>query len=267
MSSLPEKLLTPEDEELELKKVRLAALKVQLADRELEVASFLADLRHFETHYLQTVGRHYAILDELNAKIAEARARRNPDSRDARDRAQHARTKAQESARSVGEENSDSPSRGGDPFFAKPIRSERLSELYRQAAKLLHPDLTLDAEERKKRHRLMADLNDAYASADEERIRAIVREWQASPENVHGDGPGAELVRVIRMIAQVEARLKNISAEWNQHRQGELFKLKLAVEEARANGRDQLKELCERLDKDIAQAQEELSRDNNKGTL
>jgi hypothetical protein len=72
----------------------LAGLEGQLADRELELASFLADLVHFEKRYLRTVGRRYAILDELKAKIAEARARRNPDKQDARDEARQARADA-----------------------------------------------------------------------------------------------------------------------------------------------------------------------------
>src|SRR5437868_15380107 len=73
----PEKPLTPEEEELGRKKARLTELEAQLADRELELASCLADLNHFEMRYLQTVGRRYALLDELKAKIAEARARQN----------------------------------------------------------------------------------------------------------------------------------------------------------------------------------------------
>ena len=59
-----EKLLTPEEEELERKQASLAQLEVELADRELELASFLAELIHFENRYLQTVGRRYAILDD-----------------------------------------------------------------------------------------------------------------------------------------------------------------------------------------------------------
>ncbi len=152
------------------------------------------------------------------------------------------------------------------PTFAKPRRSESLRDLYRKAAKLLHPDLTLDPEERKIRNRLMAEVNDAYRRGDEERIRAILRDWHASPENVQGDGPGAELVRVIRKIAQVEKRLQAIAVEIDRLRQRELFKLKQAVEEAHANGRDLLKELGEQLDEKIAQTREELKRATTKGT-
>lgn len=52
MPLLPEKMLTPEDEELQRKKASLAELEAQLADRELELASSLADLVHFEKRYL-----------------------------------------------------------------------------------------------------------------------------------------------------------------------------------------------------------------------
>jgi len=68
LSVLLEKLLTPEEEELQRKQALLAGLEAQLADRELELAAFLADLVHFEKRYLQTVGRRYALLDELKAK-------------------------------------------------------------------------------------------------------------------------------------------------------------------------------------------------------
>src|SRR5439155_16413031 len=109
-----------------------------------------------------------------------------------------------ESARALGEEKPGEPSPDDPASESKPNRSESLRNLYRQAAKLLHPDLTLDGEEKKKRHGLMGEINEAYARGDEERIHAILREWHASPDNVPGDGPGTDLVRVIRKIAQVE---------------------------------------------------------------
>src|SRR5260370_11996395 len=94
-------MLTPEEEELARKKTMLAELEAQLADRELELASLLADLVHFEKRYLQTVGRRYAILDELKAKIAEARARQNPQRQDARVQARQATSKPPAAARAA----------------------------------------------------------------------------------------------------------------------------------------------------------------------
>ena len=63
LNALLEPLLAPEEEELGRKKTILTGLETQLADRELELASLLADLIHFEKRYLQTVGRRYATLD------------------------------------------------------------------------------------------------------------------------------------------------------------------------------------------------------------
>jgi len=201
----------------------------------------------------------------LKAKIAEVRARQNPHNQNVRDEARQARSKAQESARATGQEKPEAPS-PDEPSSASPQRSESLRNLYRQAAKLLHPDLTLDGEEKKRRHRLMGEINEAYARGDEERIRAILREWHASPENVQGEGAAAELVRIIRKIAQVEKRLKTIAAEMDQLRQGELFKLKQQVEEAHANGRNLVKELVQRLEADIRHARDELKQATSKRT-
>src|SRR5262249_34957973 len=107
--SLPSET-SPEYEELELKKARLAQLEARLADRELELTAFLADLVHFEKRYMQTVGRRYALLDELKAKIAEARAQQHPHRQDAFDQARQARFQAQESARAALEDMSGPPS-------------------------------------------------------------------------------------------------------------------------------------------------------------
>ena len=149
----------------------------------------------------------------MKADIAEARARQHPNDRAAREQARQARSQAQETAHAAGEERSGVTSADDVASPPKAKRTESLNKLYRQAAKLLHPDLTLDGEEKKKHHHLMAEVNDAYARGDEERIRTILRDWHASPESVRGDGPGAELVRIIRKIAQVEKRLKTIATE------------------------------------------------------
>jgi hypothetical protein len=140
---LSEQHRTLEDEELERKKARLAELEGQLANRELELASLLADLMHFEKSYLHSVGRRYATLDELKAKIAEARVRINPASQDAREDARQARSRARESAQAAGEVNAEAPIPNDAAPAALPNRSATLNRLFREAAWLLHPDRTL----------------------------------------------------------------------------------------------------------------------------
>ena len=167
----------------------------------------------------------------------------------------------------MGEENAGAPAPDDAAAQSKPNRSESLRNLYRQAARLLHPDLTLDGAEKEKRHRLMAEVNEAYARGDEDRIRAILRDWHASPDSVQGEGAGAELVRIIRKIAQVEKRLKAIAAEMEQLRLGDLFKLKQQVEDGPANGRDLLKDLAEQLDWEITKARDEIERSTKEGAV
>ena len=74
---------------------------------------------------------------------------------------------------------------------------------------------------------------------------------ESSPEAVLGDGVGAELVRVIRKIAQIERRLQAIESIIAQLRSSDLYRLKTEVEKAEAEGRDLLNEMVLRLDQQI----------------
>jgi len=75
------------------------------------------------------------------------------------------------------------------------------------------PDFATDDAERVRRQRMMAEANQAYADGNEAKLQAILREWESSPESVKGEGVGAELIRVIRKIAQIEERLHAIEDE------------------------------------------------------
>ena len=169
MSRPTQTSLSPEYEELARQQTRLAELEAQLADRELELASLRADLLHFQTVYLKTLGRRYGVLYELRAKIAEAHARQHVDRQDIRDQATQARALAQESAHAARTGNAEAPPGNPSQPHEKPVQSESLRKLYRQAAKLLHPDLTLDPDEKQQRHRLMGEINAAYEKIRGER--------------------------------------------------------------------------------------------------
>jgi hypothetical protein len=252
MPSQPARILTPEEEELERKRAQLAALEQELSERELDRATLQAELAIVEKSYLDVVGRKYAELDQLEAKIAEALAGQNPLDQAAQKRAEDARVQAEESTRTVEDREEQTRRQKGN-------QSASLRECYRQAAKLLHPDLTLDPKQKEIRQRLMAEVNRAYAEGDEERIRRILSEWRASPDSVEGEGFGVELVRVIRKIAQIQARLRAIATEMDQLRVGELCQLKSKLEEAHAQGLDLLTDLALRLDQRIGEARERLN--------
>ena len=244
--------LTPEEQELKRKRAELTALEAELAQRELELTTLQAELRAFEIRYLRVVGSCYAELDKIEAEIAETLARLHPEDHTAQEHAAQTRKQARESAEDAGIAEA---STARDSFQP----SESLKKLYRGVARRLHPDLATNEADRTRRHRFMAEANNAYGEGDEARLQAILHEWESSPEWVEGEGVGAELVRIIRKIAQVGERLHTIQAEMARLQASELFQLKKKVEEAEAKGQDLLAAMAEHVQADIAQARTRLS--------
>ena len=249
---------SPEEQELRRKQAELENLLSALAESELELATLRSELITFERRYLEVAGSRYAELDALEARIAEAVARSRPADSAARQNAETARARAQESAEALG----DAGREPSAPGFAP---TEELKALYRQAAKELHPDLTTDEEERERRQKAMAELNRAYEECDEERIRQILGQWRSSPDNIRGDDTAAQLVRAIREIAQVHTRLAAIKAEIEELANGELSRLMKQVEEAAAGARDLLAEIAGQVDARIEQALAKLRTISNSG--
>lgn len=239
---------SPEERELEKKRAELAAIEDVLARQELDLATLAAELSAFENEYLRVVGIKYAELDAIEADIAERLARRNPTDTEAQEQAAEAQATAEDSAQAAGEAVAESRSAGFSP-------SEDIKKLYRRAAMAIHPDLASNDADRQHRGLIMAEINQAYACGDEERLQAILRDWQDSPESVEGEGPGVKLVRIIRMIARVEDRLRTIKTEMDELRGSELSDLKAEVGRARTDGRDLLAEMAEELDQRIRDAQ------------
>ena len=243
---------TPEEEELEKKRAQLAQLESQLAQRELDLATLRAELAAFERRYLRIVGLRYAQLDELEAEIAEFLARREPKDAEAQERVQSARAQAEESSEATGDAQSFDETEAFTP-------SDSLKKLYRDIARRIHPDMTDDPEEKKRRHSIMAEATNAYERGDEARLREILSDWEGSPERVKGEGAAADLERVIRRIAQVKRRLQAIAAEISELMRSELQQLRTKADQAAEEGRDLLAEIAERLDRQIDDARRRLS--------
>jgi hypothetical protein len=241
------KQLTPEEIELEKKRVELSILEDELALKELDLTTLqvtLEDLRH---RYLQIVGVKLAQLDDIKAQIAEILARIDPKNEEVRNEADRSRTQAQESADATG---SIAEECEAEPF--KP--SEDLKQLYRDLAKKVHPDLAPDEQARERRHRFMQEVNQAYAERNEERLRSLLHEWESSPDSVSGEGTGAELIRIIRQIARVLTRIEAIGSEMERRKETELYSLKLRVDGAQSERRDLLSEMADEVDAQIAVA-------------
>jgi len=246
---VPVKSRRPEDAELSKKRQELAELESRLPELELQLLNLRLELKQFETSYCAKVAPAFAELDEVEALIAERLARTRPTDAAAAEAAKNARVRAQESRSAATEALAEVP---------RPAPSHSLKDLYRAAAKKLHPDLSLDDDDRKTRERLMTEVNLAYAEGDEARLEAILEEYDSSPEAVVGKDVGAELVRTIRRISLAAGRIRRIEAEIIDLKASEVYRLKTRVEEGTRQGIDVLSDMVKRVGDDIRAKREHL---------
>jgi hypothetical protein len=241
---------TPEDRELKRKHSELSSLVRKMTFLEMELVTTQSGLSSFELKYHRIVGRRYVELDLMEAHLAGSGLPPGPAEGD---RPGKPLTPMIEQAwqgrvRFLAKQNPAAPSRD----------IESLKRLYREVAKHIHPDLGLDEADRLKRQSLMAEANGAYKSGDGRKLKAILLHWRASPESVVGDGPGVELVRVIRRLDQVWRRIRLLSRKLETLKRSELYRLKTLIEENECRGRDLLSQMAAILDEQISRARTHL---------
>ncbi len=246
-------IMSPEENELTAKRAELAALSDHLAEKELELEDLKLSLSRFQNRYFSEVGCKYVELDEMMAQIAEAEAKKHTADDEFRATAKEARRRAQQTASEFqGIKVTDDPSEERNSV------APEVKKLYRKIASLIHPDKATDEKSRRLRTRLMAELNEAYSEGDLGRMQEVLKEWKASPDLVTGEGTAAELIRVIRGIAQVRRRIFEIDRESEEVRASDLYRLMNEVRKAEAQGKDVLREMAEAVQHDINTARQKL---------
>jgi hypothetical protein len=243
-------VLAPEEIELNKKRKVLERLKDRLATREEEMTDLRAELEQFEANYTMEVGRLYAELDEIEAQIAEEEVKLVPDDEEIKKRAEELRKRAEESAANA--EHGD-----GCSFKWQPTAEAK--KAYHNLAKIIHPDLALDADEKEKRHELMAKLNEAYSAGDQNRLNKLVEDFRDSPDLIRGDSPGDDLVRAIRQIWQIKNRVKELREEKLKAELSELFILREKVRIEMLEGRNVLKQMAQRTKTHIKKSERRLA--------
>jgi hypothetical protein len=244
-------ILAPEEIELRKKRAVLERLKDRLADREEAAADVRAELEQFEAQYTIEVGRLYAELDEIEAEIAEEEVKVHPEDEEIKKKADEARRRAEESAAKADVDNWE-----GCSFRWQPTAEAK--KAYHRLARMIHPDLALDKEERERRHALMAKLNEAYSTGDQGLLNKLVEEYRDSPDLVKGDSVGDDIVRVIRQIAQVKSRLEELRGELLAIELSELYTLRKKVTAEMRDGRNLLRQMAERTQTSISKAKRKL---------
>lgn len=248
----------PGAEELVRRKAQLLVLSGRLLERERGLAAFRNELHAFETSYRKALGARYARLDDLAERLDMTAVGDDPGQP---------------------EDDVDGPAErypgqgvpGGQNWAwgerepdkepeQRPVIGDDAKRLFRQLARLIHPDLAGDPKERERRTNLMVAANDAYEQGDLAALERMLEDWHASPEAVTGSGAAAELERTLRRIAQVEAGMKKIDEELGELETSAMGWLRRRVEKAAGEGWDLLAHMVRELDRQIGEAQLELDR-------
>jgi hypothetical protein len=249
----------PGAEELVRRRAQLQVLTRQLLDRERGLAAFRNELHAFETRYRKALGTRYARLDELADRLDETRGPGqdaggpDPDPDDPVERYPGQGLPGGQNWAWGEREPEKEPER-------RAVVSDDAKRLFRQLARLIHPDLAGDARERERRTNLMVAANDAYEQGDLAALERMLADWHASPEAVTGSGAAAELERTLRRIAQMEAGIVRIDDELAELEASAMGWLRRRVDKAAREGWDLLAHMVRELDRQISEAQLELDR-------
>jgi hypothetical protein len=226
----------------------LAALELQVAEREAALAAFKVELQQLQSKYLSEVGALYADLAALDAAIRDEEVRRGirPPADSATD-----------TAGCDAEEDDAREEVAGCGNRAAP--SSDLKRMFRELARTIHPDLAADETARYRRHSLMAEANRAYAERDADRLRLILRTWERSPEAILGDDPEADRERLRRRLDQLRARLAEVDAEAADLRDSAIARLKRKLDAARDQGWDLFAEMIRHVQREAAASRARLA--------
>lgn len=227
-------------EDADALRARVSDLEATLEGRRAEIRRLRADLAAFEIRYRGEVGRLHEELDRLERAIDDA---------EIGETARRAGNAANQAAAPAPEDRRDEAPRD---------TSDAVRKLFRELAKVIHPDLAPDGHARDRRHALMVEANRAYEMGDEERLRSILQAWESGPEAVEGDDDDAVRERLARRIAQIEEHLVAHAAELAQLRESALWKLKAMVDAAAARGEDLIADMRRRLTRDLMVARNRL---------
>ncbi len=187
-------------------------------DREVE------RVRQFERRYRPAVGDRYDELERLREKTgrtweALGRAR-----------------EATPSGSACGEHREDA-------VAAAPPPGADTRQLFLALARQIHPDLAEDADERERRHEVMAEATLAYRDDDARRLQWLLEHWQAESEPILGIGLGPALRKTSRQIAWTRYRIRELQHALGLLHASPMARLLEKQEHARTAGRNLILEM------------------------
>jgi hypothetical protein len=218
---------TPEEVELGRQRHELASIRKALAERELELEHLRNQILSFEARYIRQVGVLYRQLDEWEERIAELKvSQETPEERE-----RYAREAAQKPEVAV-------------PEVQVPEPSLDLKILFREVAKLIHPDFAVDDHDERHRTHLMAQANEAYRRDDAAVLQRMLNGYDPSTDSWSSEDMASALARTLMQIEQAKEDLEIVASEIEALGQSEMALLKERTAEEALKGRDLLAELA-----------------------
>ncbi|MFJ5558109.1 hypothetical protein ACIQCD_11940 [Streptomyces sp. NPDC093250] len=212
------------------------AAEQALIEFEIAVETFRVEVENFSRLHEQKLGPMYARLEELDARILEAKAARSEDPEDRR-RADEARARLMPIP---GVEELMNGWMDGDGLFPEatamltdqPVRppqrvrpSEEARKLYRELARKAHPDLAQEDKERARREEFITRVNAAYARGSETELRELAEEWAAGPELKRVPSAGEELYARLEWLSRRKELLTLVARELEESAIGSMLRL------------------------------------------
>jgi hypothetical protein len=213
-------------------------LEARLAEKQCELKALQEETRAFKLRYTQTVGARLAELEEVELSIVEAE-----------ERVLGAKKKTEEADASAREIHQDQ----SEPSLVR----ISLRKLFWSVAKVFHPDHAADEEEARRRHSIMSEASRAYREGDVESLHTLLsdehlRSYCASAAHAEDEEDlGARLISLKEELRTVEFGLRRL-------KQDGLYHLKLKAEEMAGDGHDMLREMSERIQRQITKARRRL---------
>ncbi len=239
---------------IEQLEAEIAQLERTSDELDVEIAELERELKEFEQRYDRVVGVVAVRLDAAQAAVEDLE-RRVRLKQSGYDRAPETRWDAPPR---IGQRANYAPPPADSPS-SRPRerdRSARLKTLYRLLARRFHPDLARDPQDYDERTRLMAMINEAYANGDLETLIQLQHTGMLIAGEVTMQAQKAVTFSVLRLreLEQKRAHLVERIADQKTYRDslayGETMALKIEDSLARAKGRDLLREMAERMEKE-----------------
>ncbi|MBT3155609.1 J domain-containing protein [Streptomyces sp. CHD11] len=212
------------------------AAEQALIEFEIAVETFRVEVENFSRLHEQKLGPVYARLEELDARILEAKAARSDDPEDKR-RAEEARAgllpiPGVEELMNGWMDGGGLFPEAGAMLTDQPVRppqrvrpSDEARKLYRDLARKAHPDLAQEDKERARREEFITRVNAAYARGSEAELRELAEEWAAGPELKREPSAGEELYARLEWLSRRKELLTLVARELEDSAIGSMLRL------------------------------------------